>query len=144
MTVEVATGRFKVGDTAPASRFGPITRTDIVRYAGASGDFNPIHHDETFAKSAGCPTVFSVGMFQAALLASFATRWLGAHSIRRYSVRFIERVWPDDELLFSGTVVRVEDTPSGREVEVDLNCTRQTGAPAVTGSASFLIPAAPQ
>jgi acyl dehydratase len=144
VTAELATGTLTVGATAPPWHFGPITRTDIVRYAGASGDFNPIHHDETFAKFAGCPTVFSVGMFQAALLASFATDWLGAANIRRYSVRFVERVWPGDELMFDGSVVRIEETPAGTEVDVNLTCVRQTGAPAVTGSASFLIPKAPR
>jgi acyl dehydratase len=144
MTAELAPASLEVGETAKPWHFGPITRTDIVRYAGASGDFNPIHHDEEFARSAGCPTVFSVGMFQAALLASFATDWLGAPNIRRYSVRFVERVWPGDELTFDGTIRQVEDTSAGTEVDVDLTCIRQNGAPAITGSASFLIPKAQQ
>src|SRR5918995_1789746 len=92
----------------PNFQFGPITRTDIVRYAGASGDFNPIHHDETFATGSGFPTVFSIGMYQAALLATFATDWLGADTIRRFTVRFQEQVWPGDELTCSGVVTKVE------------------------------------
>jgi acyl dehydratase len=142
MIPDIATQTFTVGDTAPPWTFGPITRTDIVRYAGASGDFNPIHHDETFAKSAGCPTVFSVGMFQAALLGSFVTEWLGAHNIRRFAVRFVERVWPDDELTFKGTVAEIRDTEVATEVVVALTCHRQTGAAAVAGTASFVIPKA--
>ena len=54
-----------VGDRAEPRQFGPITRTDFVRYQGASGDFHPLHHDETYAHASGFPTVFSVGMFQA-------------------------------------------------------------------------------
>jgi acyl dehydratase len=122
-----------VGDTAAPHTFGPITRTDIVRYAGASGDFNPIHHDELFATSAGFPTVFSIGMYQAALLATYATDWLGAESIRRFTVRFQEQVWPGDELTCNGVVTGVE----GGRVEVDLTCTRQTGGVAIAGSAVF-------
>jgi acyl dehydratase len=122
-----------VGATAEPRTFGPITRTDIVRYAGASGDFNPIHHDEGFATSAGFPTVFSIGMFQAALLATYATDWLGAETIRRFTVRFSEQVWPGDELTCSGTVTAVE----GNRVEVDLVCKRQTGGTAIAGSAVF-------
>ena len=128
-----------VGDTAEPRTFGPITRTDIVRYAGASGDFNPIHHDEGFATAAGFPTVFSIGMFQAALLATYATDWLGAEAIRRFTVRFQEQVWPDDELTCSGTVTAVEVDGAETRVEVDLVCTRQTGGTAIAGSASFLL-----
>jgi acyl dehydratase len=128
-----------VGDTAEARTFGPISRTDIVRYAGASGDFNPIHHDETFATAAGFPTVFSIGMFQAALLATYATDWLGAAEIRRFTVRFSEQVWPGDELTCNGTVTAVEPAEQGARVEVALTCARQTGGTAITGSASFLL-----
>jgi acyl dehydratase len=128
-----------VGDSAEPRTFGPITRTDIVRYAGASGDFNPIHHDEGFATSAGFPTVFSIGMFQAALLATYATDWLGAENVRRYGVRFKEQVWPDDELTCSGVVTSVTPGDEGTVVEVDLTCTRQTGGVAIAGTATFVI-----
>jgi acyl dehydratase len=128
-----------VGETTEPRSFGPITRTDIVRYAGASGDFNPIHHDETFATGAGFPTVFSIGMFQAALLATFATDWLGAENVRRFGVRFKEQVWPGDELTCTGIVTKVEPTDEGELVEVELNCTRQTGGVAIVGTASFLF-----
>jgi len=128
-----------VGDRAEPRTFGPITRTDIVRYAGASGDFNPIHHDEGFATSAGFPTVFSIGMFQAALLATYATDWLGADNVRRYGVRFQEQVWPDDELTCSGVVTAVTPGDDGTVVDVDLTCTRQTGGVAIAGTATFVI-----
>lgn len=127
------------GDLAEPKTFGPITRTDIVRYAGASGDFNPIHHDEGFAVAAGFPTVFSVGMFQAALLGAFAADWLGAAAIRRLTVRFHEQVWPGDELTCAGAVESVSPTDVGTSVEVTLTCTRQNGTPAVSGTASFLL-----
>jgi acyl dehydratase len=61
------------GDALPQRSFGPLTRTDIVRYQGVSGDFNPIHHDEEYARSAGFPTVFSVGMLQVGYLAAYVT-----------------------------------------------------------------------
>lgn len=124
-----------VGDAAEPRTFGPITRTDIVRYAGASGDFNPIHHDEHFATSAGFPTVFSIGMYQAALLATFATDWLGAENVRRFTVRFKEQVWPGDELTCNGTVTAID----GDQVTVELTCTRQTGGVAIGGEAVFLV-----
>ncbi len=82
MTMGVTWDDLAVGTEAEPRTYGPLTRTDFVRYQGASGDFNPIHHDETFAKASGFPTVFSVGMLQAGILASFATDWLGAANVR--------------------------------------------------------------
>jgi acyl dehydratase len=78
------------------AEYGPLSRTDLVRYQGASGDFNPIHHDEGFAQAAGFPTVFSVGMLQAGILASYSTDWLGAANVRRFSVQVASqtRAWP--------------------------------------------------
>jgi acyl dehydratase len=125
-----------VGDRAPTRRFGPLARTDIVRYVGASGDFNPLHHDDEAARAAGFPTLFSAGMFQAGLVATFAVDWLGAERIRRFRTRFSEQVWPGDELTCEGVVIAVE----GDRVLVELTCTRQTGGVAVTGEAEFLLP----
>ena len=123
-------------------RIGPLTRTDFVKYQGASGDFQPIHHDEVFATASGYPSVFSVGMLQAGALACWATAWLGADNVRRYRVRFQEQVWPGDTLSLSGTVAgeRVDDVTGEALVDVDLVCTRQTGGVAIRGWATFAIP----
>ena len=68
-------GRARTSAPRPTPReYGPLTRTDFVRYQGASGDFNPIHHDDEFAQSAGYPTVFSVGMLQAGILGELRDR----------------------------------------------------------------------
>ncbi len=96
MSTTELVGLPEVGDHAEPWTFGPITQSDIVRYAGASGDFNPIHHDDQYAKAAGFPGVFSIGMLQAGLLASFAAQWLGEENVRRFQVRFKEQVWPGD------------------------------------------------
>lgn len=131
-----------VGDAGPTRAYGPITRTDIVRYAGASGDFNPIHHDEGFATAAGFPSVFSIGMLQAGILGGWATGWLGADHVRRLATRFREQVWPGDVLTCAGTVTAVEPHPDGgHTVEVELTCTRQTGGVAIAGAATFHVPA---
>lgn len=133
-----------IGDVLEPRTHKPLTRSDIVRYAGASGDFNPIHHDETFATSVGFPTVFSIGMYQAALVANFAADAFGPTNVRRVTLRFSAQVWPGDVLTCSGTVTRVDDAEDGTEVEVDLTCTRRgedgTESTAITGSAAFLLP----
>ena len=114
-----------VGDVLEAVEHKPLTRTDIVRYAGASGDFNPIHHDETFAAKAGFPTVFSIGMYQAALLANFAADAFGPANVRRVTLRFSAQVWPGDVLTCSGTVTGLDSTDEGASVHVHLTCVRQ-------------------
>jgi acyl dehydratase len=111
----------------------------FVRYAGASGDLNPMHYDDEFARSAGHPSVFAQGMFSAALLAGFATDWLGAGNVRHFGIRFREQVWPGDVLTCSGTVTAVVEEPDADRVSVELAATRQTGGIAVTGRAEFLI-----
>lgn len=130
-----------VGSSAPPRTFGPLTRQMFVRYSGASGDLNPMHYDDGFAQRAGFPSVFSQGMHQAALLATFATDWLGPENVRRFTVRFREQVWPDDVLTCTGEVVEVVERPDGRLVTVSLTVTRQTGGTAISGSADFLVPA---
>jgi acyl dehydratase len=136
-TAEVAPVLPSVGDRAEPREFGPITRTDFVRYQGASGDFHPLHHDEPYALASGFPSVFSVGMFQAGLLATYATDWLGAERIRRYTLRFQEQCWPRDVLTCAGVVTDVKGDGDAHLVTVDLTCTRQTGGVAIAATAEF-------
>ena len=127
-----------IGTECAAREYGPLTRTDIVRYQGASGDFNPIHHDDDFAQSAGYPAAFSVGMLQAGILASYATDWLGPRNVRAFGVQFREQVWPGDRLVCSGTVVARDD--AARTVDLELVVTRVGGGAAIKGTATFAVP----
>jgi acyl dehydratase len=129
-----------IGDRAEPRQFGPLTRADFVKYQGASGDFHPLHHDEPYARVAGFPSVFSVGMLQAGLLATYATDWLGAANIRRYTLRFQEQCWPGDVLTCTGTITAATPDPDGgRRVCVELTCTRQTGGVAIAATAEFVL-----
>jgi acyl dehydratase len=132
MTVEA-------GAKAETKEFGPLTTRMFVRYAGASGDFNPMHYDDTLARPAGYPSVFAQGMLSAALLASFAVDWLGAENVRRYQVRFREQVWPGDVLTCGGEITTIIPNEQGRLVTAELTATRQTGGIAVSASADFLL-----
>ena len=127
------------GEQAPKRVFGPVSRTDIVRYAGASGDFNPLHHDDELARAAGFPSVFAMGMLPAGLLATFVTDWLGAETVRRFTVRFKEQVWPGDVLVCEGTITEVAPGAAGTRLLVDLTCTRKGGGVAIAGSAELLL-----
>jgi acyl dehydratase len=82
---------------------GPVTVTDFVRYAGASGDFNPLHHDDAFAREAGFPGLFAMGMFSAGLIGAWLSRQSDPRRLRRLRVRFEQQVWPQDVLTIHGT-----------------------------------------
>ena len=83
----------KAGDEAPACSH-KLTRTDLVKYAGASGDFNPMHTDEVSAQAAGLPSVFGHGMFTMGMLGTALTDYVGVGNLRRYKVRFTKQTWP--------------------------------------------------
>lgn len=119
----------------PESQFGPLTRSHIVRYAGAGGDFNPIHHDEEFARSAGMPGVFGMGLLHGGLLAERLASWVGLAQVRSFRIRFTGQVWPGDVLRFSGVVTAVREQDGDRLADIDLVVTRQTGDRAITATA---------
>jgi acyl dehydratase len=134
--------RFAEGAAIPPFVVEDLTRTDLVRYAGASGDFNPIHHDENFARAAGNPTVFGHGMLTAGLVARCITDFVGAGNLRRYKVRFATRVWPGDTITCAGRVTRRYDEGGEARIDGEVTATTQRGETAVTGTFSAAIPSA--
>src|ERR1700732_4104442 len=85
------------GDEAPV-RSHVLSRTDLVAYAGASGDFTPMHHDEVKATAAGQPSVFGHGMFSMGFLGSAITDYVGVGRVRRFQVRFAQQTSPGEVL----------------------------------------------
>ena len=134
-------GRFVPGAAIPPVVVENLTRTDLVRYAGASGDFNPIHHDETFARAAGNPTVFGHGMLTAGFVARCLTDFVGAGNLRRYKVRFATRVWPGDTITCTGTVTRCYEVDGETLIDGECVATNQKGETAVTGTFTAAVPA---
>jgi acyl dehydratase len=114
----------KVGDEAPVITH-KLTRTDLVKYAGASGDFNPMHHDEVAAKASGQPSVFGHGMFSMGLLGSALTDFVGVGNVTRYQVRFARQTWPDEVL--SSKIVVTGKREEGDKNLVDLSVTLSNG-----------------
>ncbi|MGV9710992.1 MaoC family dehydratase [Gordonia sp. NPDC003424] len=88
---------------------GPITQTDIVRFAGAGGDFNPLHHDAAYAQRAGLPGVISMGQMQAGMLAAFASDLVGVENVRAFSVRFVSPLAIGETLQLGGRVESVDE-----------------------------------
>jgi acyl dehydratase len=118
----------------------PLTVTDFVRYQGASGDMNPIHHDHAFAVAAGYPGPFAVGMRQAGVLGAYATDWLGAANLRRFSITFREQAWPGDVLEYSAEVVELRHQGGEDLVDITLECRRRGGGAHIVGQATFRLP----
>lgn len=125
----------KEGDTYQFE-VADVNRTQFVRYAGGGGDFNPIHHDQTFAEAAGLPTVFGMGMFTAGVLSRVPTEWFGATSVKRYGIRFNTRLWPGDTVTFAGKVVRVYEEGGVKHADLQLSATNQKGENLIAGTAT--------
>ena len=106
--------------------YGPLQREDFKAYADASGDDNPIHQDEGYARNTGAPTVFAMGMLPAGYLAHAVSDWFGGpQHLRRFKVRFTTRSWPDDEIVCNGRVTSIE----GNVVRVELEARRRGDGP---------------
>ena len=130
----------QAGHSPEAWTFGPITRTDFVRYQGASGDMNPVHHDEGFATAAGFPGPLAVGMFTAGVMNTYGTRWLGADNVRRTRMRFIKPAFAGDEMTVSARVARTYEEEGERRVDVELAVANAAGDFAVQGWMTFVVP----
>jgi peroxisomal enoyl-CoA hydratase 2 len=126
-----------VGDQAPPLVVENLTRTNFVRYAGASGDFNPMHHDDTVATSVGNPSVFGHGMLTAGLMARQLKDWFGPEALRKFQVRFSKQVWPGDSITFNAKVTNKDDAE--HLVEVECTATNQDGVEVLTGSATAAV-----
>src|SRR5580658_11120895 len=128
-----------VGDEAPVLSH-KLTRTDLVKYAGASGDFNPMHHDEPMAKAAGQPSVFGHGMFSMGLLGTALTDYVGVGNLTRFSVRFARQTWPG-EVLSSKIVVTARREEDGKRlVDLAVTVANDEGEQKVVGEATAELP----
>ena len=114
-------------------RVGPITRTDIVRYAGAGGDFNPVHHDDVYARSLGLPGVFAMGLLGAGYLSRVLAAEFGASTVQRFTVRFRAQMWPGETLDLS--VDGSEPTDERDVRQVRLSARNEAGELKITAEA---------
>lgn len=135
---EVTYDDVKVGEERTAV-FPALTRTMFVKYAGASGDFNPMHHDDTIAQQVGNPSVFGHGMLTMGLAARVVKDWFGPEAIRRLQVRFSKQVWPGDVLKCTATVSGKREDAGQHLVDLDLVVENQNGDKAITGSATAAV-----
>ena len=124
----------KEGDTGPEFSH-ELGRTDLVMYAGASGDFNPMHTDEVKAQESGLPSVFGHGMFTAGILGKALTDFVGVGNLREYKVRFTKQTWPDEELSTRIAVTGTHDEAGEKLIDLECSVTNADGEVKVSGEA---------
>jgi acyl dehydratase len=138
--VTAPTRAFAVGDAHEAVVVDGLTRTQIVQYAGASGDFNPIHTDEVFATQvAGYPSVFAHGMLTMGMTGRMLTDLVGDGRLTRFGGRFTAQVWPGDALTTTATVSGIEERDGARLATFDVSTANQDGVVVFSGSAEARV-----
>ena len=132
----------KVGDTYSERVVEDLKRTQLVMYAGASGDYNPLHSDELYTREvAKYPTVFAHGMLTMGMTGRMLTNFVGDGRLTKYGVRFTNQVWPGDTLDATATIEAIREEGGKRYVDLLVSTKNQSGVEVVKGSASALIDA---
>ncbi len=136
----LSASKLKVGDTHTARLVEDLKRTQIVQYAGASGDYNPLHTDEIFTtKVAGYPSVFAHGMLTMGMTGKMLTDYVGDARLTKYGVRFTNQVWPGDTLDSTATVKELKDEDGKKIVVLDVETKNQDGVVVVSGYAEARV-----
>ena len=135
MTV-MRTSDLTIGQTFETVVVEDLKRTQIVQYAGASGDYNPLHTDEVYTtKIAGYPSVFAHGMLTMGLTGQAVTALVGTENLLRFGVRFTAQVWPGDTLTVRATVAAIIDEDDSRVAEFSLSTVNADGKEVMSGYA---------
>jgi len=131
-----------VGDEYSEVVADDLTRTQIVQYAGSSGDYNPLHSDEVFTtKVAGYPSVFAHGMLSMGATGRALTNYVGDGRLTKYGVRFVNQVWPGDTLTATIAVEEIREEDGQQLVDLTVSTSNQDGREVVRGSATARIDA---
>ena len=130
----------KIGDSHKETLVEDLKRTQIVQYAGSSGDYNPLHTDEIFTtKIAGYPSVFAHGMLTMGMTGKMITNYVGDGTLKKYGVRFTSQVWPGDTLESEAKIVDIREENGENLVDLEIVTTNQDGVAVITGSATAKI-----
>jgi len=139
VTTRLDTRELSVGSALAELRKEAITKLQLVKYAGASGDYNLIHTDDETARRVGLDGVIAHGMLSMAFLGQYLCWLTGPDSIRRLSVRFAEMVRPGDVLTCRGRVTALEQDVAGQRITLELWAENQRAQPVTSGEAEVII-----
>lgn len=129
----------RVGDELPAMAKQPIDRVQLARYAGATGDFNPLQVDEVAAKAAGLPSVVAPNTIGLGFLGQLVGDWARGAQVKRLSCKFSRILWPGDTLICKGRVADRHGEGGRYLVELDVWAENQKGELALRGTVTLKI-----
>ena len=130
----------KVGDSYSEEICNNLSRTQIVQYAGASGDYNPPHSDEIFTTQiAGYPSVFAHGMLSMGMNGKMLTNYVGDGRLSKFGVRFTSQVFPGATLTATATITAIREEDGVRFADIELSTTDEEGTQVIKGSATARI-----
>lgn len=133
----VSAASLSVGDQRELVLTDDLTRTQLVQYSGASGDYNPLHSDDKYAREiAGFPGVFAHGMLTMGMTGRLLTDWMGDGRLTRYGVRFVKQVWPGDALTATATIDALREDDGQWFADLSVVTVNQDGDTVVSGSAT--------
>ncbi len=129
-----------VGESRTLVLFEGLSRTQIVMYAGASGDYNPLHTDERYTTEvAGYPSVFAHGMLTMGATGRVVTDWFGPDRVQRFAARFVNQVWPGDALTATAVVDDVREADGRHVADLSVVTVNGNGDTVLTASATVLL-----
>jgi hypothetical protein len=151
MNMAVNYDDIEVGDKMPVYTSAPITRTHLVRYAGACGDFNPLHHDETFVKMIGMNNIIAHGTLIMGIVGEAITSWIENKYLRKFNTRFLSMTEPVDLndmentkdraiIIVSGKIVKKFEENGEKRIQCDIIAQNALGSKKLSG---FFIAALP-
>jgi acyl dehydratase len=130
----------KVGDTYEEEVCRNLSRTQIVQYAGTSGDYNPLHSDEIFTTQiAGYPSVFAHGMLSMGMTGRMLTNYVGDGRLKSYGVRFTAQVFPGATLTAKATITEIREEDGEKIADIAISTTDEAGTEVIKGQASAIL-----
>lgn len=133
-------GEISTGDSFEEVLVEDITRTQLVMYSGASGDYNPLHTDDLYSReAAGYPGVFAHGMLSMGMTGRIVTKLFGPANVKKFGVRFTNQVWPGDSLTAKAEIEDIREEGGQTLVDLKITTTNQDGATVITGSATGFL-----
>lgn len=130
----------QIGDEIPALVKEPITEVQIVKYAGASGDFNPLHVVHSFGEKAGYGGVIAHGMLIMGFLSQMLTDWLQDNFVKNIGVNFKAVSKPGDIITCRGNVINKYVQENQNLIEIEMVAVNQRGEKTATGNAIAVLP----
>jgi acyl dehydratase len=130
----------QVGDALPKLVKSPVTHLQLVRYAGASGDFNPLHTDPKIGESIGTGGIIAHGMLIMGFVGELLSDYIGPHALRKFGVRFRGMTHLDDEITCTGTITEKYEANGEARIAGKVQAADQNGDVKVTGTFVATLP----